>query len=226
MIRDLCRQIAEEKIKPVAAQYDEDGEFPWDIVKVFAESDLFGVFDAGGIRRHGRRRDGDGAGHRGAVQGVRRHRPRLRPPPGSARSRSSCSAPTSRRRSTCPPIARGEKLAAFALTEADAGSTPAGFATTAVEDGDEYVLNGTKQWITNGGEAEIYTVIAMTNKAKGARGASAFIVEKGTPGLHVRQEGEQDGHPRVGDARADLPGLPHPEGEPDRAARAWASSSP
>ena len=52
-----------------------------------------------------------------------------------------------------------------------------------MKDGDEYVINGTKQWITNGGEADIYTVIAMTNKAKGARGASAFIVEKGTPGF-------------------------------------------
>jgi alkylation response protein AidB-like acyl-CoA dehydrogenase len=79
-------------------------------------------------------------------------------------------------------IASGS-LAAFALTEAEAGSDAGGVRTTAVRDGDEYVLNGTKQWITNGGEADIYTVIAITNKAKGARGASAFIVEKDTPGF-------------------------------------------
>jgi butyryl-CoA dehydrogenase len=82
-----------------------------------------------------------------------------------------------------PDIASGKKLVAFALTEANAGSDAAGVQTTAKLEGGEYVLNGTKQWITNGGEAEIYTVIAITDKNKGARGASAFIVEKGTPGF-------------------------------------------
>ena len=84
-----------------------------------------------------------------------------------------------------PRIASGESLAAFGLTEAEAGSDAGGVRTTAVLDGDEYVLNGTKQWITNGGEADINTVIAITDKAKGARGASAFIVEKGTPGFEA-----------------------------------------
>ncbi|MDZ4383121.1 MAG: acyl-CoA dehydrogenase family protein, partial [Thermodesulfovibrionia bacterium] len=82
-----------------------------------------------------------------------------------------------------PDIASGKKLVAFALTEASAGSDAAGVQTTANLEGNKYVLNGVKQWITNGGEAEIYTVIAMTNKSKGPRGASAFILEKGTPGF-------------------------------------------
>jgi butyryl-CoA dehydrogenase len=82
-----------------------------------------------------------------------------------------------------PPIASGKSLAAFGLTEANAGSDAGGIRTTAVLDGDHYVINGTKQWITNGGEADIYTIVAITNKAKGPRGASAFIVEKGTPGF-------------------------------------------
>jgi len=82
-----------------------------------------------------------------------------------------------------PPIADGAKLAAFALTEANAGSDAGGVKTTAVKDGDYYILNGTKQWITNGGEADIYTVFALTDKNKGARGASSFIVEKGTAGF-------------------------------------------
>jgi butyryl-CoA dehydrogenase len=72
---------------------------------------------------------------------------------------------------------------AFGLTEASAGSDAAGVQTTAKLEGNEYILNGTKQWITNGGEAEVYTIIAMTDKNKGARGASAFIVEKDTPGF-------------------------------------------
>jgi butyryl-CoA dehydrogenase len=80
-------------------------------------------------------------------------------------------------------LAKGKKLAAFGLTEADAGSDASAIRTTATKKGDGYVLNGTKQWITNGGEAEIYSIIAMTDRSKGPRGASAFIIEKGTPGF-------------------------------------------
>ncbi|GAH83800.1 unnamed protein product, partial [marine sediment metagenome] len=81
-----------------------------------------------------------------------------------------------------PQLASGEKLAAFGLTEAEAGSDAGSIRTTASKDGDFYILNGTKQWITNGGEADIYTIFAMTNPEKGVRGASAIIVEKGTEG--------------------------------------------
>ena len=82
-----------------------------------------------------------------------------------------------------PVIASGKRLAAFAATEANAGSDVAGMQTTATKDGDGYILNGTKQWITNGGEAEIYSVFAVTDRKKGPRGISGFIVEKGTPGF-------------------------------------------
>ena len=82
-----------------------------------------------------------------------------------------------------PDVATGEKFAAFGLTEANAGSDASGIQTTAVQDGDEWVLNGTKQWITNGGEAQIYTVVAMTDRSRGARGASMFVVEEGDPGF-------------------------------------------
>src|SRR3990167_7569347 len=82
-----------------------------------------------------------------------------------------------------PEIAAGKKLAAFGLTEANAGSDAARIETTAKKEGDHYIINGTKQWITNGGEAEVYSVVAMTDKSKGARGGSAFIVEKETPGF-------------------------------------------
>lgn len=81
------------------------------------------------------------------------------------------------------PMAKGEKLGAFALTEAGAGTDAAGQQTKAVLDGDEYVLNGSKIFITNGGEADIHIVFAMTDKSQGTRGISAFIVEKNTPGF-------------------------------------------
>ncbi len=82
-----------------------------------------------------------------------------------------------------PAIAAGEEYAAFCLTEAGAGSDVASMQTTARKVGDDYVLNGTKQWITNGCEAHTYTVFAKTDKTRGARGISAFIVRKGQPGL-------------------------------------------
>jgi butyryl-CoA dehydrogenase len=92
-----------------------------------------------------------------------------------------------------PDIAAGKRLVAFGLTEANAGSDAAGIQTTAKLDGNEYVLNGTKQWITNGGEAEIYTIIAMTDKSKGPRGASAFVIEKGTPGFQFEKKEKKMG---------------------------------
>ena len=81
------------------------------------------------------------------------------------------------------PLASGEKLGAFGLTEPGAGTDASGQQTKAVLDGDEYVLNGTKIFITNGKEADIYIIFAMTDKSKGTKGISAFIVEKGTPGF-------------------------------------------
>ncbi len=81
------------------------------------------------------------------------------------------------------PDRQREKLAAFGLTEPGAGSDVSGIRTTAAKDGDHYILNGSKQWITNGGEAEIYSVLAITDRAKGPRGASFFVVEKGDPGF-------------------------------------------
>ena len=92
-----------------------------------------------------------------------------------------------------PRLAAGEILAAFALTEPDAGSDAAAVKTKAVPEGDNYVLNGTKQWITNGGEAFIYTVIALTDPTRGPRGASAVLVEKGTPGFDFGKKEDKMG---------------------------------
>ncbi len=84
-----------------------------------------------------------------------------------------------------PPIGRGEKIAALAMSEPDAGSDVAAMTTTAEDRGDHYVLNGVKTWISNGGIADTYTVFARTSDAPGAKGLSAFVVEADTPGFTV-----------------------------------------
>jgi len=181
IICDLARRIAEEKIAPVAKEYDESGEFPWEIMNILAQTDMFRVFipeEYGGLG-HGifemaliteelsKACGGIALGYAGTGLGIM---------PvilfGSKEQKEKY----------LPQVAEGA-VAAFALTESNAGSDASNIQTTAEKDGDYYVLNGTKQWITNGGEADIYTVIAMTDKSKGTRGASAFIVEKGAEGF-------------------------------------------
>jgi len=182
MIKDLAKRIAVEKIAPLALQYDDEGIFPRDLMKILSESDLCGVYipeEYGGL--------GGGVLEMSLVV---------------EEMSTACGGMTlafagtglgtfpiiifgndDQKKRYLPDIASGKKLAAFALTEANAGSDAAGIQTTAVVDGDYYILNGTKQWITNAGEADIYTVVTCTNRAKGARGFSAIIVEKDTPGF-------------------------------------------
>lgn len=182
MIIDLAHKVAVEKIAPVTEKYDESGEFPWDIVKILSDSDLFGLYipEAYG---------GMGGGVMELVIAVEE----LSRICGGISLALAASAlgtfpillfgTDAQKKKYLPPLAKGTKLAAFGLTEANAGSDAGGIETTAKRDGDYFILNGTKQWITNGGEAETYTVIAITDKKKGARGATAFILEKGMPGF-------------------------------------------
>ena len=192
MIQELCRQIATERIAPVAAKYDESGEFPWDIVKVLAESDLFGIYIP---EKYG----GTGGGVMDLVVATEEL---SRACGGIALALAATALGTfplllfgseEQKEKYLPDIASGKRLVAFALTEPDAGSDAGGIKTTAKKTADGYVLNGSKQWITNGGEAEIYTVIAMTDKTRGSRGASAFIVEKGTPGFDFGKKEDKMG---------------------------------
>ncbi|MCF8065544.1 MAG: acyl-CoA dehydrogenase family protein [Desulfarculaceae bacterium] len=184
MIRDLCRQIAEERIKPVRAELDEKEEFPSEIMKALAQADLFQIIipeEYGGL-------GGGCLENCIAVEEL---------------SRACCGVSTSyaasflgaypmllfgneaQKEKYLPLIGSGEKLCAFALTESASGSDAASIQTEAKKDGDSYVLNGSKQWITNGGEAGVYTVIAITDRNKGARGAPAFIVEADDPGFSI-----------------------------------------
>ena len=181
MIRDLARKVAREKIKPIAAKYDESEEFAWDIVKVLVDSDLFGVYIpeaygglGGGVmdmclvaEELSRACGGIALGFAGTGLGTF---PIL------------LYGSEEQKKKYLPGIAKG-KVAAFCITEAEAGSDAGSIRTNAKKEGDHYILNGTKQWITNAGEAEVYTVIAMTDKSKGARGASALIVEKNMKGI-------------------------------------------
>ena len=181
-IRDLARRIAEEKVKPVRAGLDEREEFPWEILKVLAQADLFGLYipeEYGGF---------GGGCFENCLAVEELSRACIGVSVSFAASGLGAYpillfGSEEQKKKYLPQIASGQRLAAFGLTEANAGSDAGGTRTSAAPDGNEYVLNGTKQWITNGGEAEIYTVIAMTNPAKGSRGASAFIVEKETPGF-------------------------------------------
>jgi len=91
------------------------------------------------------------------------------------------------KRDYLPAVCQGEKIAAFALSEPEAGSDVASIATTAVEDGGHYTINGTKTWISNGGLADFYTVFARTGEGPGAKGLSAFVVDSGSPGLKVAE---------------------------------------
>lgn len=180
-IKEICRKIGQEKIVPVREHYDETGEFPHDIVKVFAESDLFRIFIP-------EEYNGMGGCTMDLVVAVEEL---CKYDAGIALSLFGTGLGTlpillcaneEQKKRYLPRIADGT-LAAFALTEANAGSDAGGVKTTAVKDGDYYILNGTKQWITNGGEADIYTVCALTDPSKGPRGASFFIVEKGQEGF-------------------------------------------
>lgn len=192
MIRDLARQVADEKVMPVRAELDEKEEFPWDIMKTLAQSDFFGIYipeEYGGLGRGGLELSI-------AIEEL------SRACLGVSTTYAANALGTypillygseEQKKKYLPDIASGKRLVAFALTEANAGSDAAGVQTAAKLEGNEYVLNGTKQWITNGGDAEIYTIIAITDKSKGPRGASAFIVEKDTPGFSFGKKEEKMG---------------------------------
>jgi alkylation response protein AidB-like acyl-CoA dehydrogenase len=182
-LRTRVRKLAKEKLAHRAAQVDESEEVPWDIVKLLADEGLLRIMVP---KAYG------GAGMVSCVNICiirEAFSERCSAADGIFTMQGLGTYPISvygtedQKRKYLPPIANGEKLAAFALSEPEAGSDVGNIKTTAALDGDHYVLNGTKRWISNGPEAEIFTVFAKTDPDKGSRGISAFIVEKGTPGF-------------------------------------------
>ncbi len=181
-VKEMAHTIAEEKIKPIRARLDENEEFPWEIIKALADTDLMGVWipeEYGGLGG-------------GCLDFCLVTEELSRACGGVAVSYAANSLGTytlieygteEQKKKYLPDVASGKRLAAFAITEERAGSDAGSMEMTARPTSNGYLLNGNKIFITNGGEAEIYTIVALTDKSRGSRGASIFIVEKDTPGF-------------------------------------------
>jgi alkylation response protein AidB-like acyl-CoA dehydrogenase len=183
MTQQMVREFAEKEIAPYAAQWDESCEFPWEAIRKLAELNLLGTIfpqEYGGAGL-------DYVTYALVVEELSRV-------DGSigiivASHTSLCgnhlytAGTEEQRQRYLIPLARGEKLGAWGLTEPNAGSDASGTQTTAVVDGDAWVLNGSKIFITQGSVADIYVIMAATDKSQKQHGISAFIVERGTPGL-------------------------------------------
>jgi alkylation response protein AidB-like acyl-CoA dehydrogenase len=183
-IRELVRALARERVAPRAAEIDRTAAFPWDVVELFRENDVFGVlFDEeyGGIGASALmalvviEELSKVCATSGLIVAVQEL--------GSLGIKLAGSEEQKRR--FLPRLASGEWLAAYALTEPGSGSDSAAMRTTARRDGDEYVIDGGKRFITNAGVASMYVVFAKTDPQEGHTGISAFVVEADAPGLVV-----------------------------------------
>lgn len=191
MIRNVARSIAKDHIAPMAQEIDARGIFPWDHIKLMAENGLFGVHVPEAYGGAG----GDMVSHMLVVEEI-----------ASACASTSVALSTQaltiapfliagteqQKRTYVTPMAKGEVLGSFGITEPGAGSDVSGLKTTAVPDGDDYVINGQKVFITNAGESEIYVIVTRTSEER-TKGVTLFIVEKGTPGLSFGKEEDKMG---------------------------------
>lgn len=178
----LAREIAVKKVKPVRAACDEEEKFPWEIVEELRRADLFGVYlptEYGGF----------GGGNTELCLVVEELSKVCGGIALCVATSGLCAMPImvfgseEQKKRWLPELASGKKLGAFAITESEAGSDATATKTTAKLQGDYYVLNGSKIFCSSGEVSDIYTVFASTNPARGARGISCFVVEKGTPGF-------------------------------------------
>ena len=181
-LREAIRDLADDKIAPRAAEVDESGEFPWDVFEALAKNDFAAVHIPEAYGGAG----ADAIATAIVIEEVARA------------CASSSLIPAVNKLGTVPlllagseelkqrylpPAARGEAMFSYALSEPEAGSDAAAMSTRAVRDGDRFVLNGTKRWITNAGVSQYYTVMAVTDPSAGSNGISAFVVEKDDPGF-------------------------------------------
>jgi alkylation response protein AidB-like acyl-CoA dehydrogenase len=185
MIVEMVRDLVRDKVAPRAADIDATGEFPWDIQKLFAQNDLLGIplpVEYGGL----------GGTFRTYVKVVEEIAKACASSALIIAVQELGALPIliggteEQKQRFIPKLASGEWVGAYALTEAGSGSDAAGsMRTRAVRAGDDYVLDGTKIWITQGSIADITTVFAVTDAEKGANGISAFVIEKGMPGFSI-----------------------------------------
>ncbi len=185
MLQKLYREFAEKEVEPLAAEIDEEERFPIETVKKLAKYGILGI----PIPKEYGGSGSDNIAYAMAVE-------ELAKVCGTtavivSAHTSLCAVPIlefgteMQKRKYLPDLASGRKLGAFGLTEPNAGTDAAGQQTTAILDGDYYILNGSKIFITNSGYADVYIIIAMTDKSKGLRGISAFIVEAEYDGFEV-----------------------------------------
>ena len=182
-LQEMLRSLVAAKISPRAAQIDELDEFPNDILQVLTAADVHAIHVPEMYQGQG----GDALAACLVIEEVAKASAAcsLIPAVNKLGSLPLMIAGSDEVKQTyLPPLARGEGMFSYALSEAEAGSDAGSMRTTAVSSGDEWVLNGTKRWITNAGESKWYTVLAVTDPTKGTRGGiTAFVVEKDDPGF-------------------------------------------
>lgn len=185
MLRDMVRDFAENEVKPIAAEIDETCEFPMRTVKMMGELGLMGIVfpeEYGGAGM-------DTVCYSIAVEELSRvcasHGITLAAHISLGVNPIYSFGNEEQKREWLPRLCSGEIMGAFGLTEPEAGSDAGGTKTTARREGNEWVLNGEKRFITNASVSEVYSVTAMTDKSKGTKGISAFIVARGTPGFSI-----------------------------------------
>ena len=193
LLQQMYRAFAENEVDPVAADVDATEEVPMENVKKLARYGFFGIPFP---KEYG----GQGADYLAYSMAVEELSKKCATTGVIVSAHTSlCCAPIfengneEQKKKYLPDLLSGRKIGAFGLTEPGAGTDASGQKTTAVLDGDEYVLNGSKIFITNGGFADVFVVIAVTDKTKGYKGISAFIVEKGTPGFSVGEPEDKMG---------------------------------
>ena len=193
MLRDLSRRFADKELRPIAAEVDQKGEVPREIIDKAAELGFLSVvfpeeYGGGGFGEIGScivmEELSRGCASTGVVIGGHM---------SIGAMAIFLGGNEDQKRKWLPPMCEGKILGAFALTEPGAGSDAGAVATRAILDGDHYVLNGQKTFITNGGVADIYSVFAKTNPEAGVRGISAFIVEADAPGVRAGKPEEKMG---------------------------------
>ncbi|HZW81911.1 MAG TPA: acyl-CoA dehydrogenase [Candidatus Deferrimicrobium sp.] len=185
MMRTMVRNFAQKEIVPVAAHHDETHEFPLENIRKMGRNGLMGIpipEEYGGA-------GADFLSYIIAIEEIAKadasHGVILAVHTSVGSFPILYFGTEEQKAKYLPKLAAGEFIGAFALTEPNAGSDATGLATTAVRKGDHYVLNGTKRFITNGGYADVYTVMAVTDKSKGSKGITSFLVDKDTPGFKI-----------------------------------------
>jgi alkylation response protein AidB-like acyl-CoA dehydrogenase len=181
-LRESVRALADDKIAPRAAEVDRTAEFPWDVYDALVKADFQAVHIPESYGGAG----ADAIATAIVIEEVARACAASSLIPAVNKLGTvplMLSASEDLKQQYLPPVARGEGMFCYALSEPEAGSDAASMRTRAVRDGDTYVLNGVKRWITNAGVARFYTVMAVTDASAGSAGISAFVVEKDDPGF-------------------------------------------